>query len=373
MALLLGAAGLLVAAPAQAAVGDIQPFPMTANCYFDAFRVGGGGTFPLTAGETFTTYMTVDGQISGGVWEGAADQDGTRGPSLSTAFLRDDATHVVEWVLNGVVYASGSFSYLTSCDPHPVPAAVNFGTPVCVDGSATVPVDVSLPEGSSLRANVTAITSSGSNTYTDYAHNEMGQVHFDIPLDPSGSTTLNVTEQYRPTLTEPIGNHTFSLPGDCPGSTPTPTPTSDPEPTATPTPSESPTPAATDLSATVSDNALTPGSTVIVTASGFQPNEEVAIWLHSDPVLLATVNASADGTLSQTVTIPADIPLGSHQIELLGSTSGSVWVPVAVTGSLAATGANNTAVPYLLAAGGLALVVGVGAIFFARARRALQA
>ncbi len=88
------------------------------------------------------------------------------------------------------------------------------------------------------------------------------------------------------------------------------------------------------LSATV---AVTPGSAppggqVHVTASGFAPQEPVQIALHSAPIQLASVSAGADGTVDATVTIPADVPLGDHQIVLTGvmsTLSGSA--PLAVT------------------------------------------
>ena len=67
-------------------------------------------------------------------------------------------------------------------------------------------------------------------------------------------------------------------------------------------------------SGTLSTQTAAPGSNVDVSGSGFKPNTDVTITLHSTPVVLATVKANASGTFSATVTIPKDTVLGSHQI-----------------------------------------------------------
>jgi IPT/TIG domain len=77
---------------------------------------------------------------------------------------------------------------------------------------------------------------------------------------------------------------------------------------------------ATDIS--TSGLTATPGGTVDVTATGFQPGETVSITLHSTTVLLATVTASATGAVSTTVTIPASTALDGHELILTGLTSG---------------------------------------------------
>lgn len=135
------------------------------------------------------------------------------------------------------------------------------------------------------------------------------------------------------------------------------------------------------------------GATIDVDGDGFTAGEDVQVWIHSDPVLLATVAASAEGEVATTVTVPTSIPAGAHRIELRGVTSGvSVWQDVTVTaaatavvpaapavvepvaaaaaattatpsGSLAVTGAN----PAMLAvSAGLLLAVGGSALLGAR-------
>lgn len=64
------------------------------------------------------------------------------------------------------------------------------------------------------------------------------------------------------------------------------------------------------------------GQTLSVTGTGFAPGEEVAVWLRSTPVLLATGVAGADGRLSLGVTIPAATAAGAHTVTLVGVESG---------------------------------------------------
>lgn len=64
------------------------------------------------------------------------------------------------------------------------------------------------------------------------------------------------------------------------------------------------------------------GEKLTVTGAGFAPGEEVAVWLQSTPVLLATGVAGADGRVSLDVTIPAATAVGAHTITLVGVESG---------------------------------------------------
>jgi LPXTG-motif cell wall-anchored protein len=126
--------------------------------------------------------------------------------------------------------------------------------------------------------------------------------------------------------------------------TPEPTPTT-PEPTPEPTtpspqPSETTAPAA--AAASLSATSVLGGSGVTVTATGLAANEDVEIWIHSTPIQLWTGAADASGALPQAISIPTDIPLGAHQMEVRGATSGSLWLNLAVRGAeLAATGADG--------------------------------
>lgn len=64
------------------------------------------------------------------------------------------------------------------------------------------------------------------------------------------------------------------------------------------------------------------GQKLTVTGSGFAPGEEVAVWLQSTPVLLATGVAGADGRVALDVTIPAATAPGAHTVTLVGVESG---------------------------------------------------
>ncbi len=112
------------------------------------------------------------------------------------------------------------------------------------------------------------------------------------------------------------------------------------------------------------------GDSVTVTASGFQPGEEVVATLFSTPISLGSATADSTGGLVATFTIPADIEPGDHRIELVGRSSGrtvsvaiEVLAPVGVEGSrnLPATGAGllaQTAVALGLLLVGRASLVG---------------
>jgi primary-amine oxidase len=79
------------------------------------------------------------------------------------------------------------------------------------------------------------------------------------------------------------------------------------------------------------------GDTITANATGFLDDEQIDAVLHSDPIDLGTYTADADGNLSFAVTIPADLPLGEHHIDLTGLISGhSVSIESTVTGSVAA-------------------------------------
>ncbi len=142
-----------------------------------------------------------------------------------------------------------------------------------------------------------------------------------------------------------------------PGTDPTdPGPTDPTDPGTDPAPEE-------QATATVSATSLVAGGIVTVRAAGFEPGEAVQIWLRSEPVLLQSTTASADGSVVATVTIPRDTPAGSHRIEVRGAVTGSVFVDVTVSPSLAATGATGGSELALL--GGALLLLG-GALIAGR-------
>jgi hypothetical protein len=87
-----------------------------------------------------------------------------------------------------------------------------------------------------------------------------------------------------------------------------------------PTPSVSPSHPGNTISVTV----VTPGGTISITVTGFAPREIIIIVIHSTPVQLASVTANANGSADASVTIPSNLPTGSHVITATGLTSGHV-------------------------------------------------
>lgn len=131
--------------------------------------------------------------------------------------------------------------------------------------------------------------------------------------------------------------------------------------------------------------ATAPGQQMELVAEGFQPGETVAFYLHSDPVLLGTAVAGADGVARLLADIPADVPAGAHTVIATGGTSGR-WAtlpvelavpvaagpaaaPAAASPELAATGAQAGLV---MAGAWVMLLVGGGLVLVARRVRAAR-
>jgi hypothetical protein len=69
---------------------------------------------------------------------------------------------------------------------------------------------------------------------------------------------------------------------------------------------------------------LHPGDTITVTGSGLPAGTSLDVVLHSTPTDLGTVVAAADGTFTQTDTIPQGVDLGAHTIQVTASGPGLV-------------------------------------------------
>lgn len=61
-----------------------------------------------------------------------------------------------------------------------------------------------------------------------------------------------------------------------------------------------------------------PGEPIQVSGTGFAPGSSVGIYLFSDPVLLATTMAGADGSFAVSISIPEGVPAGQHHLVALG-------------------------------------------------------
>ncbi len=101
-------------------------------------------------------------------------------------------------------------------------------------------------------------------------------------------------------------------------------------------------------------------------ATGFVPGEEVTVTLHSTTVVLGTVTAGADGSISYAFTVPAGLEAGPHTVVLAGSTT-SVTVSFEVadtTEELPSTGGGQARQLGLF--GLAAIAAGLGAVLISR-------
>ena len=135
--------------------------------------------------------------------------------------------------------------------------------------------------------------------------------------------------------------------------------------------------------ATTCEAVLASGATITLTIppGTYLPGEQVTLTVFSEPIVLGTVTAANDGSLTTTVRLPAGLEPGSHRIEARGLTSGAVYTiqfQIAATGTgtdggtggtggLVNTGSNAT-LP-LAGLGASLVVLGAGAIVLARRTR----
>ncbi|MDR0366350.1 MAG: Ig-like domain-containing protein, partial [Bifidobacteriaceae bacterium] len=108
------------------------------------------------------------------------------------------------------------------------------------------------------------------------------------------------------------------------------------------------------------------GDTQTVTGENFQPGEEVTAVMHSDPYVIGTTIADADGRVTFTWKIPAGTPDGVHTVELSGPLSGSVIQPFNVA-MLVFTGVSGIVPTVGVAAG--AILAGWWLLLLAARRR----
>ena len=78
----------------------------------------------------------------------------------------------------------------------------------------------------------------------------------------------------------------------------------------------------TSAGITISVDTAKPGDTIAVGGTGFSPSEPVRVTLFSDPVVLGTTTADANGLASLTFVLPAGTSPGAHTVEMLGLASG---------------------------------------------------
>lgn len=83
-----------------------------------------------------------------------------------------------------------------------------------------------------------------------------------------------------------------------------------------------PTAAAATITVTVSVNGATGVVTVTITGNGFGASQTITLTLYSTPESLGTVQTNASGAFSNTVTLPAGVPAGTHTIVATDQQSG---------------------------------------------------
>lgn len=127
----------------------------------------------------------------------------------------------------------------------------------------------------------------------------------------------------------------------------------------------------------LSSDRVVQGASLSLTGAGFAAGEQVEIVLNSEPVLLATVAADANGVLRATVRIPADATPGAHEIVVTGLSSGgtasaALTVVAADSGNHAGLATTGTTISIAAIIAGFALVLAGLGIFLIRRRRAAQ-
>ncbi len=151
-------------------------------------------------------------------------------------------------------------------------------------------------------------------------HADAGAVEYGSTPPPSSSTTSSSTTSSSTTSSSTTSSSTSS----------TSTSSTSTSSTSTTTPSST---TATDGSPTTTvpvDDSVVPefgaGDSVrsgtartLVSLTGLTPASAVEVTIHSEPIVLATGFADANGNFSQYVTIPADTPAGSHAITVTGT------------------------------------------------------
>lgn len=125
------------------------------------------------------------------------------------------------------------------------------------------------------------------------------------------------------------------------------------------------------------------GETLAAQLDGFTPGETVTVWLHSEPVQLAEVLISEDGSATAQLVIPADTEAGAHSLVVTDAegadraqidlrVTAAEEPPVGTPGSgssddeLATTGADGAR--WLAAAGGALAIAALGAWLLRRRR-----
>jgi hypothetical protein len=108
-------------------------------------------------------------------------------------------------------------------------------------------------------------------------------------------------------------------------------------------------------------NVTNTGNTITVSGSGFGPDTDVTVVLHSDPVTLGIAHTDANGNFTATFTIPSGVPAGDHTLVFTGVDAAGN--PIVVEQAVTLTG-TMTASPRA-ATGAILPVTGIDALALA--------
>jgi hypothetical protein len=133
------------------------------------------------------------------------------------------------------------------------------------------------------------------------------------------------------------------------------------------------------LTSSDADGKVVAGEKVTISGKDFLPGSTVELVVYSTPVKLGTAVVLADGTFSATVTLPKDMPNGTHHLVASGvdvnGNPRNLVVEVTVSGGVAATTGGglaytgSTPLPFVVG-GVLALAAGGGLLVASRRRQA---
>ena len=134
-------------------------------------------------------------------------------------------------------------------------------------------------------------------------------------------------------------------------------------------------PVVTEPTVTIGAKTVVAGGTLDVRGSGFTPEAELRLELHSAPVALGTATASAAGEFSTTVRIPASVSAGAHTLVVVTPDGTQLRVAVTVTAAqgAGADGLAQTGGELLVPAVWIALAaLALGGLLLARRRMRQQ-
>jgi hypothetical protein len=88
---------------------------------------------------------------------------------------------------------------------------------------------------------------------------------------------------------------------------------------------------------------------LVVSASGYAPNQDVDAWLYSTPSLLGAMTADGDGKVSGAFNLPSGLDVGDHRLVLSGENPDGAAVLVGIGLSYGTVQSGSTVTRVLIA------------------------